>query len=191
MSWILTSNVFLCVGFLFLTKNNGPFFTIKTWRQHNDGNTQLTIFKLIFSEKYELLEQKKIIEKPRKDLQMWYLLKLGVWATYFTMNSYLEKRGVKRVSFLWRPTWVTKNPFPLKLLVISTSALEYSSITWLCSSYRDDGHLLIFWFLQSNLKYLEFSEETKKFTVYRKDLYLEEGCDHFNPGITVCLQWSI
>ena len=58
MSWILTSNVFICVAFLFLTKYNGPFFSFKTWRQHYDGNTKLTIFKLIFSEKYELLEQK-------------------------------------------------------------------------------------------------------------------------------------
>ena len=177
MSWILTSNVLLCVAFLFLTKNNGPFFTIKTWRQHHDGNTQLTIFKLIFSEKYELLEQ-KMNSSVQKRPSIVICVKIRHVSHLFHYEFLpWKKGGWKGCIFLWRPTWVTKKPFSLKLLDISTSALEYSSIGPKYTSYVKEKsvHALAFilWTFENEKKTKNVTANKKIFHLTTKSDYLE------------------
>ena len=143
-----------------------------------DGNTVTATptlqFSNLFFQKSMNFYSKKWIAQPRRDLQLRYVWKLGMWATHFTMNSYLEKRGVKRVFFLWRPTWVTKNPFSLKLLDIWPSALEYSSIGPKYTSYVKEKyvHALVFilWTFENWKKAKNVTANKKILLYYRLEV---------------------
>ena len=138
MSWILTStsNVFFMCSFHFSYKKT----MVHCFISKRDGNTVTATptlqFSNLFFQKSMNFYSKKWIAQPRRDLQLKYVWKLGMWATHFTMNSYLEKKGgEKGVYFCDGRPGSQKKTFSLKLLDIWPSALEYSLIGPKYTSY--------------------------------------------------------